>query len=343
MKITNYKADNFINMPDSSIRATLIYGPNEGLVFERKRILTQSFTKNSNDPFQIKQLDGEEYGKSWDHLNDEVSSLSFSKGNRVLVVNNLPEKLITDFDSIISIVPSDLMLIVTQGDLKPSSKIRKFFENNKTSAAVACYADEVNDLKKILYSTFNNHSEPLNHLQFESLSSRLSSNRGINRQAVEKLYNYCNGDPKTLSHSEIYSIIQNEDNLSLETLSYSIANGELAKISGMLDSVFRQGTLGIVILRAASYHFSRLFLVIESMKNGESFKSSISKLRPRIFFKFEGMLQTQVSLWTTKKIKLTQSILLNAEIDCKLNYYLQRTLCERTLYKIANYAKAKDK
>tara|TARA_Y100000590_G_scaffold434101_1_gene551920 strand:+ start:3980 stop:5002 length:1023 start_codon:yes stop_codon:yes gene_type:complete len=340
MKIANNKADNFINKPDSFIRATLIYGPNEGLVFERKKFLTQSFTNNSRDPFQLKQLDGDDYGQSWENLHDEVLSLSFTKGNRVLVINKLPEKLIANFETILNIIPSDLMLIIIQGDLKPTSKIRKFFENNKTSAALACYADEVNDLKKILYSTFNNLSEPLNHLQFESLSSRLSANRGINRQAIEKLYNYCNGDPKTLSHSEIYSVIQNEDNLTLETLAYTIANGELSKIPNMLESVFRQGTLGIIILRAASYHFSRLFHVIEFMKQGESFKSSISKLRPRIFFKLESMFEMQTSLWTTYKIRKAQSILINTEIECKLHYHLQRTLCERALYKIASNAKA---
>ena len=340
MKISNNKIDFFISQPDSSIRAILIYGPNEGLVSERKKLLTQSFVKDVNDPFLIRSLDFDEYGKSWFNLKDEVLSLSFTEGNRVLAFDKFPEKFVIELDELTSIIPNDLMLILTHGELRPSSKIRKFFENRKTTASIPCYADEVQDLNNILKSTFKSETSPLNNLQFEALSSRLNADRGINKKSIEKLYIYCNNDVRNLTPAEIQSVVQNEDNLSLEALSYAIADGDFAQLSIILGSIFQQGTFPIIILRSISYHFNRLFVVIEAMKNGDSFKSSISKLQPRVFFKLENLFQKQVSNWSLEKIKHVQTILLNAEIDCKLNYHLQKILCERTLLRIAGAAKS---
>ena len=53
MKLTFREIEPFVKKPNPAARVVLIYGPDDGLMRERSKMISQSIVKDLNDPFNV--------------------------------------------------------------------------------------------------------------------------------------------------------------------------------------------------------------------------------------------------------------------------------------------------
>ena len=55
MKLSFKQIESFVKSPDPKARAILVYGPDQGLMKERSRIMAKTVNPDLNDPFNVIQ------------------------------------------------------------------------------------------------------------------------------------------------------------------------------------------------------------------------------------------------------------------------------------------------
>src|SRR5262245_12674966 len=81
-----HEADAFVKRPDPAKPVVLVYGPDSGLVGERARALIDSAVDDSNDPFQLVRIDGDDLNGNPLRLVEEANTIPLFGGKRAVWV-----------------------------------------------------------------------------------------------------------------------------------------------------------------------------------------------------------------------------------------------------------------
>ena len=93
MKLKPGEIEGFVRKPPASLRAALIYGPDQGLVRERGKLLIQALVPDLDPTFNLVGLNAAQLGEDPARLNDEAASMSLMGGRRVVTVSNAGDRL----------------------------------------------------------------------------------------------------------------------------------------------------------------------------------------------------------------------------------------------------------
>src|SRR5690606_37260267 len=85
--------ESFVKSPDPRARAILVYGPDDGLMRERAKIMGASLVADLSDPFNVAVLDGELLVSDPARLADEASAMSMMGGARLIRIENASDKI----------------------------------------------------------------------------------------------------------------------------------------------------------------------------------------------------------------------------------------------------------
>src|SRR5215475_9912775 len=84
MKISGVAVRRFLDAPDKSTRAVLLYGPNESFVHEASQRLARWALGGSDDPYAITKLGEDEIRKDAARLGDALAAQSLLGGPSVV-------------------------------------------------------------------------------------------------------------------------------------------------------------------------------------------------------------------------------------------------------------------
>ena len=157
MKIKNTEINGFINTLIPYKNPILLYGPDEGLILYRSKEICKTFFNKNKTQESIRMLDIKE--KNLSSLEEAMSTNSLFSKKEIIKVINSNEKL-SDifylFEKLANV--DDLLVILNAGDLGTKSKLRKYFEENKNNAVVACYKTDSLLLRKTIIQFANNNN-----------------------------------------------------------------------------------------------------------------------------------------------------------------------------------------
>ncbi len=341
MKITAGKADGFIKSPPSAVRCILIYGPDQGLVFERAKLLAQKTLDDLNDPFNSVILQASDVKADPARVADEAAAMSLTGGQRFIRIQDAADSITAAFKSYLEDPMGDAMIVLEGGDLGPRSSLRKLFEANKTvAAAVACYGDEGRNLSDVVRETLQKHGLTADRDAMGYLLNHLGSDRQVSRGELEKLAIYI-GDETTVTLEHAAACVGDSGAFSLDNVTMAAANGDNAALETALIRCFDEGNQPIVILRMLARHFHRLHLAKGAMTKGSSIDDAMRKLRPPVIFKQAPAFKNQLGSWDLNRIAMALDLLTQAEADCKITGNPPETITSRTLMRIAQAARVR--
>ena len=122
----------------------LIYGENIGL----KDVLKKKIINSDNDA-DIVNLYQEDIAKNKDILLAEVKNISLFKQKKIIILNQINEKLFSEIDSLLD-SKEDIRIILIGDILDKKSKLRSLFEKGTSLAVIPCYNDNDITLKKLI-------------------------------------------------------------------------------------------------------------------------------------------------------------------------------------------------
>ena len=182
MKLKNYEIENFVKTLKPLKNMILLYGADEGLVYNRSKTIIKAFLGNVYDKNSLRVFDFKDKnsGEIEDFLN--VGSL-FVEKEVVKIVNPIERNI----DWISNKYPENLLVVLCADELTTKSKIRKRFEEDNNCIAIPCYKTDADQLKKMVIQFANNNSIKFQNDAINYLIENLGDNHQIIVNELNKL------------------------------------------------------------------------------------------------------------------------------------------------------------
>ena len=312
----------------------LIYGPNEGLVKDQIEKLVKDYL--SQGEYEEISFNGKDLDDDPGSLETIIRSVSMFFKNKIVIADGIKDKHLSIIEEIVLKTPEQGVLIIREGNLSKSSKIRKFFEEQKACLSLPCYEDDSRSImKNIEEFTIKNKFELSRDIKNYLLQS-LSNDRMISKRELEKIEIFYKNSNSKINLEEIKILLNDSSSQNLNKMNEHVMFGNTSKSSKIINKLLSEGTSPISLVRSLINYLLRVQQTKIEMKKGNNFDSSIKILKPPVFWKDKDNFQKHCFKWPLRSIESSLSRLLETEITCKLNSKLANINCEKSILLIAN-------
>ncbi|MBU6471675.1 MAG: DNA polymerase III subunit delta [Alphaproteobacteria bacterium] len=334
MIVKSSEAERYVARPPASLKAALVYGPDQGLVRERAERMARTVVPDLSDAFQVCELDEATLNADNARLADEAAAISMLGGRRVVRVRGVGNGLAKLFEGFLDDPKGDALVVVEAGDLAKGSALRKVFEDAANAAAIPCYADSPRDLADVVKSGLKERNLAIAPDALEDAVSRLGSDRGVTRQELEKLALYAHGQSR-VSLEDVRAVMGDESDARIEEACDAAGEGNLQKLDLALSRLWADDMSPIAVLRLAMAHFQKLALAKDAVEKGEPLDGALRRMRPPIHFLRAASFKAQVSRWNGGRLLDALDLLLDTEVLCKTTGVPAAAVCGRALFNVA--------
>jgi DNA polymerase-3 subunit delta len=300
---------NKINLNTSNL--ILFYGKNEGLKIEALNILIKD--KNIISYYEEKEiLDNE------NNFIETILSKSLFDPQKFIVIKRATDKILKIIENLHQKNLEDTTIVLNSESLEKKSKLRSFFEKNKSLTCVPFYPDNDQTLSKLAY----------NFLREKKIS--------ISSSNINLIINKCSGDRKTLINElekiELFS--KNRKEINSENISKLINLSENHNISELVDNCLAQNKRKIIsilnennfsnedcimIVRSFIIKSKKLLALSKAFEANKNIDLTITSAKPPIFWKEKEITKQQILKWSSKNIKQLIYSLSETELQIKKN------------------------
>lgn len=335
MKLTYRQIEPFVQKPDPTARAILIYGPDNGLMRERSATIGKTIVEDLYDPFNVSVLTADILKDDPSRLIDEANAISMMGGQRLVRIEGASDKLTPVVKEYLSNPSMDTLVILEGDELGPKSSLRLLCERAKNAAALPCYVDDDNAAGQIIRRVFHEENKQIDQDAVIWLASNISGNRLKIRSEIEKIITFKGNEPSPVSLSDVMQICGAAGAQSFDDLIYAMAgNNPKAAMKAYL-TLMDEGVADAAILRTIQNHFRRLHLVKSIIAEGKSVDEAMKSLMPPIFFKQEPDFKRQIQRWNHKALGNILSKLADLEAQTRQTGMPNDTLCAQAVLSIS--------
>ena len=315
----------------------LIYGPNEGLVKNQIEQLAKNYL--SQGDYEEISFNGKDLDDDPGSLEAIIRSVSMFFKNKIVIADGIKDKHLSIIEEIVLKTPEQGVLIIREGSLSKSSKIRKFFEGHKTCLSLPCYEDDSRSIMKNIEEFTRKNKFELNRDIKNYLLQSLSNDRMISKRELEKIEIFYKNSNSKIKLEEIKILLNDSSSQNLNKMNEHVMFGNTSKSSKVINKLLSEGTSPISLVRSLINYLLRVQQTKIEMKKGNNFDSSIKILKPPVFWKDKDSFQKHCYKWPLRSIETNLNKLLETEVTCKLNSKLANINCEKSILLIANNGK----
>lgn len=336
MKLSPQKAGAYFRSPEEARAGILIYGPDPmRIALKRQELIKALVGPNGDEEMRLSRISAAELRKDPAILNDAMKAQSFFPGPRVAFLDEASDS----FAPIISNAledwrDGDAQLVITAGQLRAGSPLRKLFENHPNAYAAAIYADPPSQ-SDIQMAVEKAGLPPLPRDIFQALMSLSRSlEPGDFQQTLDKiaLYKLNDETPITIEDIELCAPLSHE--AAIDDILNCVAEGKAQDIGPIMGRLVSQGIQPVALCIGASRHFKTLFKIATD-PGGPG--AGIGRLRPPVFGPRRDRLMRQAQGWGVSKSKKAVEML--TDLDLTLRSAGQTApaaaLTERALIRLA--------
>ncbi|WND03699.1 DNA polymerase III subunit delta [Temperatibacter marinus] len=328
----------YVNKLPSQFRVVLIFGRDEGLAREYAEKIGKQIVEDLSDPFSVARPTMAQVKENPSLLLDEVAAISMMGGRRLIRFEGVGNDAKAAVNLVLESEQGDGLLVITAGDLKPTSALRKAVEASKIGLSIACYEDSAQDVAGLVHEVLVSAGLRANQDAMAYLIDNLGSDRMISRSELQKLILYKGQDKSEVSLEEAEACVGDTAALGLNQIAEAVTAGDLKNLEKYIQRAWIAGESPIAILRVVQSRLGRLHLARGHMDQGMGAGDAVSKLRPPVFFKEKPAFTSQLTRWSLPKLNRALELVMQAELDCKTTGNPAETLCARLLLSLAKAA-----
>jgi len=332
--IKAHQADQFLRNLDPNIKAILFYGTDVGLVSERARQLAKTVSSRDGDDGEIIRIHDEDISENPDRLSIELQTIPMFGGSKVVHATMGRRMAAPLGDALLEPDHLESVLIVEAGNMKPTDKIRKAFEKGKTTASVACFADDERDLGSLATQILGGHGIKISKDVLSYLIGRLGSDRALSRQEVDKLALYAQGQSE-VSIEDVDACVGDASEQALDKVAIATALGQSGRALREFDRTVAAGILPQAVMLAVQRHFLRLHRIQIAFEEKGTLKAAFRMARPPVHFKQEAAFTQQCNNWPVNRIARALTVTQAAIKRTRMSTSSERAVSERLLIELA--------
>lgn len=336
--IKAHLAPGFLKGPDPKLTAFLFFGTDVGLVSERCAVLAKLLAARENPPGEVLRLDENDLENDPDRLSVELQTVPMFSGRKIIRLAHSRRVNAPLLKPLIEGPPLAGVLIVEAGNLKPDDSLRALFEKTASAAAVACYADEAQDLNTLVSETLRGARKSISEEARDALVERIGADRALSRGEIQKLLTYV-GDRDVIGIDDIEAIVGDGSGLAIENVPMAAASGDILLALGECDRVVASGESAQAVIAAVIRHIHRLHRIRTEFDRGRPFDDVLRGLRPQLHFKHKPAVSAQCRQWSARKLAVALEIAARSAKEARLESRLEDAHAQRLLVAIARLAR----
>ena len=301
-----------INKINQSINhLILFYGKNEGLKNEAINVLIKD--KNNISNYEEKEiLDNES------NFIENILSKSLFEQQKFILIKRATDKILKIIENLNSKNLEDTIIIVNSDNLEKKSKLRSFFEKDKTLICIPFYPDNDLTLSKLAYNFFKNNKILISPSSINLIVNKCSGDR---EKLVNELHKieFFTKNGKKIDNVSISKLINLNENHSIsELVDNCLAKNKRKTISILNENNFNNEDC-IMITRSFISKAKKLLILSKTFETNKNIDLTISSAKPPIFWKEKEITKQQILKWNSRNIKQLIYSLSETELQIKKN------------------------
>ena len=298
----------------------LFYGENFGL---KKQFREQIKKENKNAEFIYFTQD--EILKNEDIILNEIMNTSLFQKEKVFLINNSNDKLLNFLNSIETRL-TDKKIYLFSELLDKKSKLRSYFEKSNSSAIIPCYADNINDIKKLILIRLKNFTGLTNEI-LNSLIENSNLDRVRLNNELDKIETFFTN--KRLVGSDINQLLNLDENENFNELRDAVIAGNKTKTNKLLSETFVDDDKTLYYTNSINQRLNKINQILLSKK--KSLDEAVSSVKPPIFWKEKPIVLEQTRKWQPGKIRKILKKTFDFELQIKTNSIINKNLAVKKL------------
>ena len=289
----------------------LFYGKNEGLKNEILDILVKD--KNKISSYEEKEiLDNE------NNFIENILSKSFFETEKFIIVKRVTDKIFKIIEKIQQKNLEDTTIILNSESLEKKSKLRSFFEKNKTLICVPFYPDNDQTLSKLAYNFLREKKISISSSNVNLIVNKCSGDREILMNELLKIELFSKSG-KQINSDNITKLINLSENHNISELVDNCLAQNKRKIISILNENNFSNEDCIMIVRTFLIKSKKLLALSKTFESNKNIDLTISSAKPPIFWKEKEITKQQILKWSPKNIKQLIYSLSETELQIKKN------------------------
>ena len=294
----------------------LIYGENIGL----KDVLKKKIINSDNDA-DIVNLYQEDIAKNKDILLAEVKNISLFKQKKIIILNQINEKLFSEIDSLLD-SKEDIRIILIGDILDKKSKLRSLFEKGTSLAVIPCYNDNDITLKKLIQNELRGFKN-VNSNIINMILNQSNLNRKTILNNIEKIKSFY--ENKIISDNNLETLLNSDRNELFENIRDAALSGDKTKLNVLLNNFPFTNEDSFLYINMINYRLIKLLEIHKENTNNNDINTTINKIRPPIFWKDKPEFLKLMKKWDKQRLTGALKYLGQVEEKIKKNSTLNNS------------------
>ena len=289
----------------------LFYGKNEGLKNEALNILNKDENNISN--YEEKEiLDNE------NNFIENILSKSLFDQEKIIIIKRATDKILKIIEILTLKNLEDTTIIINSDNLEKKSKLRSFFEKDKSCICIPFYPDTDQTLSKIAYNYLKDKKISISPANINLIVNKCSGDREALINELHKI-KYFNKNGKKINSENISKLINLNENHSISELIDNCLAKNKKKIISILNENNFSNEDCITIIRFFIIKAKKLLALSKTFETNKNIDLTISSAKPPIFWKEKEITKQQIQKWKPENIKNLIYALNETELQIKKN------------------------
>ncbi|ETR77796.1 DNA polymerase III subunit delta [Afipia sp. P52-10] len=332
--INTREIETYVAKPSPAHAVILVFGADVGLVRERADALIASAVEDVNDPFSLVRLEGDDLAAEPSRLVDEAMTVPLFGGRRAIRVRAGSKNFSSGVAVLLEAPPPDCRIVIEAGELRRDSPLRAMCEKAKTAAVIACYADGVRDLSKLIDDELNTSGLRIAQDARAALVELLGGDRLASRNEIRKLVLYAHGKGE-ITLDDIAAVVTDASNLALDPIIDNTFAGQPAGVEAAFAKAIAAGINPNAIMFAAQRQASQLHKARMAIDEGQAADSAFERAIPRWHFARKPLVVRALNALSTERLAQSIVQLGEATLELRKRAALAETIAQRALMAIA--------
>ncbi|OPZ78728.1 MAG: DNA polymerase III subunit delta [Alphaproteobacteria bacterium ADurb.Bin438] len=335
MKFEKQDLINFINNPNPSIKAFLLFGFDEGAINEAEKALANSIVGDYNnaflcDNFEAKDLDSRAFLNS-------INTLSLLGERRILRIDGVDKNTLDFVNILLTEYKGDTLVIIKHNDsIKKGDKLLNLFTDNKNLGFISFYPPSEQDLKAYIFNYCKKNNKNIDNDAINFIARNNGSDHLILKSEIEKLVTYC-FDKDNITLKDALEIIEDNKANSFDDFIYATLGGDYNKIVKSLEASYMEGMNPIGLIRIFYTHIDKIKNCKKFMNDGIDIKRASQMVG--VHFSSAPLFNKQVMNYKDQDLDDIIKILFDFDKNCKQRNFPIEIAFENCLFKIASLKK----
>ena len=295
----------------NNYKLILFYGKNEGLKNDSLNILIKN-KKNVSKYEEKEILDNDS------NFIENILSKSLFEQEKFVVIKRATDKILKIIEILHLKNLEDTTILLNSDNLDKRSKLRSFFEKDKTLVCVPFYPDNDQTLSKLAYNYLKDRKITISPSNMNLIINKCSGDREKLINDLEKI-EYFTKNGKRINSEYISKLINLSENHNISELIDSCLTQNKKKTISILNENNFSNEDCIMITRSFIIKAKKLLTLSKAFETNKNIDLTISSAKPPIFWKEKEITKKQIQKWKPKNIKNLIYALSETELQIKRN------------------------